>query len=178
MDWATSRNRLLPTITPSVSAVESGPLHSNQMLTYAQTAAAKIYARESAAHLYLLDYTTAALPALAEYLRSTYPATKITHLQGDAADAATIKDLVARVVKEEGRLDFIFANAGIVGAKQGQGSIPRGVDETDGDEFVEVMRVNALGYVFLLDPLRKMRQVVDHRVREGMDGIWLEGLMV
>ena len=148
------------------------------MLTYAQTAAAKIYARESAAHLYLLDYTTAALPALAEYLRSTYPATKITHLQGDAADAATIKDLVARVVKEEGRLDFIFANAGIVGAKQGQGSIPRGVDETDGDEFVEVMRVNALGYVFLLDPLRKMRQVVDHRVREGMDGIWLEGLMV
>jgi NAD(P)-dependent dehydrogenase (short-subunit alcohol dehydrogenase family) len=58
---------------------------------------------------------------------------------------------VERVIAEQGRLDFFFANAGIVGAKAGKsgegGSVPRGLDETEGDEFVEVMRVNALGYV-------------------------------
>ena len=74
----------------------------------------------------------------------------MTHVQGDAADAETIKALVDRVVKERGRLDFFFANAGIVGAKKGQGSLPRGLDETEGDEFTEVMRVNALGYALAI----------------------------
>ena len=82
---------------------------------------------------------------MSKHIEATYPGTKITHLQGDAADSATIKSLVDRVIKEQGRLDFFFANAGIVGAKSGQGSIPRGMDETEPEEFSEVMRVNALG---------------------------------
>lgn len=81
---------------------------------------------------------------------------QVTWIQGDAASAQLISSTIDRVMKEEGRLDFFFANAGIsvpkVKLKEGEDPtmatakhMSKGIDGTDGDEFNEVMRVNALG---------------------------------
>jgi NAD(P)-dependent dehydrogenase (short-subunit alcohol dehydrogenase family) len=78
-------------------------------------------------------------------------------MPADAANEETIAALVSRVIKEEGHLDFFFANAGIVAGKpklskeENEASLQteiqhglRRVQEIPGDEFMEVMRVNAL----------------------------------
>ncbi|WVR00191.1 hypothetical protein IAU59_007333 [Kwoniella sp. CBS 9459] len=140
------------------------------------TAAAKLFAREGAKHLYLVDFDDTPIPALLKFLNDTYPKTKITFRKADAASAAAISALVDQAIAEEGHLDFFFANAGISQVKtKGQAtaappSAPaspavagvrgpsggaskaladlkvymRPVAELKEEEFVEVMRINAL----------------------------------
>ena len=43
-----------------------------------QTATARLFARESAAHLYLLDYNAGELQPFAERLATEFPATKVS----------------------------------------------------------------------------------------------------
>ncbi|WVQ67119.1 uncharacterized protein L199_005314 [Kwoniella botswanensis] len=121
------------------------------------TAAAKLFARDGAKHLYLIDYDDTALPNLKKWLERTYPSTKITILKADAASPSTISNLISQVIKENGHLDFFFANAGVsqirprnttqdvnkaIGDLQ---SLARPVSKIDEKEFDEVMRINALG---------------------------------
>nr|XP_019044146.1 2,4-dienoyl-CoA reductase [Kwoniella bestiolae CBS 10118]OCF23076.1 2,4-dienoyl-CoA reductase [Kwoniella bestiolae CBS 10118] len=103
------------------------------------TAAAKLFAREGAKHIYLGDYDDTALPNLKKWLESTYPPTKITILKADAASPPTISTLISQVIEENGHLDFFFANAGVSQIR------PRPVSAIDEKEFEEVMRINALG---------------------------------
>ncbi|KAK4685711.1 hypothetical protein P7C73_g4435, partial [Tremellales sp. Uapishka_1] len=121
-------------------------------------AAARLFAREGAKHLYLLDYSDAHLSTFTDSLRKTFPSVKFTNIKADAASSTAIEELVAGVLQEEGHLDFFFANAGIVApplAKAESSSAgdnilrdlqyaARNVDQIPGEEFVEVMRVNAL----------------------------------
>ncbi|WWC72001.1 uncharacterized protein I206_105960 [Kwoniella pini CBS 10737] len=121
------------------------------------TAAAKLFAREGAKHLYLVDYDDSALPNLKKWLETTYPSTKVTIVKADAASAAAISKLVSQVISEDGHLDFFFANAGIsqirprntkMDVNKAIGdlkSLARNVEEIDEKEFEEVMRINALG---------------------------------
>nr|XP_019003295.1 2,4-dienoyl-CoA reductase [Kwoniella mangroviensis CBS 8507]OCF66756.1 2,4-dienoyl-CoA reductase [Kwoniella mangroviensis CBS 8507] len=121
------------------------------------TAAAKLFTREGAKHLYLIDYDDTALPNLKKWLESTYPSTKVTILKADAASPSTISNLISQVIEENGHLDFFFANAGVsqirprnttpdvnkaIGDLQ---SLARPVSKIDEKEFDEVMRINALG---------------------------------
>ncbi|KAG9002235.1 hypothetical protein FRB94_004050 [Tulasnella sp. JGI-2019a] len=76
-------------------------------------ASAFAFAHEGAAHLYLLDYLGDSLPELEKRLMEAYPRTKITVVEGDATDDATIASLCRRAIADEGRLDVFFANAGI-----------------------------------------------------------------
>ncbi|KAG8905890.1 hypothetical protein FRB99_008031 [Tulasnella sp. 403] len=99
-------------------------------------AAAFAYAHEGAAHLYLLDFVGENLPELEASLRNEYPETKVTVVQGDAADDATISGLCKRAIEEEGRLDVFFANAGVASAKL--------LHDTTAKEFMDQMRVNTL----------------------------------
>ncbi|WVF73005.1 hypothetical protein IAT40_007823 [Kwoniella sp. CBS 6097] len=135
------------------------------------TAAAKLFAREGAKHLYLVDFDDTPVPALLKYLNETYPKTKVTFCKADAASASAISALVDQALFEEGHLDFFFANAGVSHAKpkpQGQGQPIAGAGGSAGpagaagqalaqlkdylrpvaqlkeEEFVEVMRINAL----------------------------------
>ncbi|WVR07689.1 hypothetical protein IAU60_004731 [Kwoniella sp. DSM 27419] len=128
------------------------------------TAAAKQFAREGAAHIYLVDYDDRAVPSLVKMLNTTYPKTKVTFVKADAASHQAISSLVSRALKEEGRLDFFFANAGIsqvrpklpagTGSGGDQEAVQRAIDDlrrlgrpvaqVDEDEFNEVMRINAL----------------------------------
>ncbi|CAE6419625.1 unnamed protein product, partial [Rhizoctonia solani] len=77
-------------------------------------ATAFAYAHQGARHLYLLDYDGLNLPDLEESLKKAYPDVKVTTQQADAADDVAISGICQRAIKEEGRLDVFFANAGIV----------------------------------------------------------------
>ncbi|ORX40557.1 hypothetical protein BD324DRAFT_611268 [Kockovaella imperatae] len=116
-------------------------------------ATARLMARQGANHLYLLDYIMDNLPSLAKDLQNAFPKTKVTHVQGDAGSSKVISELVNRVMKEEGHLDFFFANAGVISppnpeaesrsAFQGMKQAVRDWHVSDRD-FMEVMRINTL----------------------------------
>lgn len=75
---------------------------------------------------------------------------------GDAAATDVIKGTIERIVAEDGRLDFFFANAGVsmlrppgaapngVDVMQDLAIAQRTVDQISEDEWMEVMRINAL----------------------------------
>jgi NAD(P)-dependent dehydrogenase (short-subunit alcohol dehydrogenase family) len=56
--------------------------------------------------------------------------------QFDAADDKSVKAVVEEALSRWGRLDAFFANAGVAGIKH--------FHEIEGDEFMEVMRINTL----------------------------------
>ena len=107
-----------------------------------------------AAHLYLLDYSPDHLESLSAEIHQELPKTKVTFVRGDAADAKVVSGLVDRVMKEEQRLDFFFANAGILhkplppSEREDLGAvIKRSLPTLEGiedDEVMEVFRVNVL----------------------------------
>jgi NAD(P)-dependent dehydrogenase (short-subunit alcohol dehydrogenase family) len=69
-------------------------------------------------------------------LNSLYPNVDIHTRQFDAADEAAVEKVVKEAVDTYGRLDAVFANAGI-----SNGTI---FTETSAEDFMEVMRVNTL----------------------------------
>jgi len=56
----------------------------------------------------------------------------------DAGEESDIKSVVDEALNKYGRLDVFFANAGILGSTTT-------VTESSGEDFMKVMRVNALG---------------------------------
>ncbi|OBZ68037.1 3-oxoacyl-[acyl-carrier-protein] reductase FabG [Grifola frondosa] len=99
-------------------------------------ATALLYAHEGAQHLYLLDFDPTNLPDLKATIEQKYPDVKVTTQEADAADEAIISAVCEQALQEEGRLDVFFANAGIASAQP--------LSEIGPDDFMEVMRVNAL----------------------------------
>ncbi|KAG8936814.1 hypothetical protein FRC02_011393 [Tulasnella sp. 418] len=68
-------------------------------------ASAFAFAHEGARHLYLLDFAGENLPELKKSLESAYPSTKVTTIQGDAADD--------RIRSGAGTVDYSAAKAGV-----------------------------------------------------------------
>ncbi|KAL9708909.1 hypothetical protein Ac2012v2_008064 [Leucoagaricus gongylophorus] len=99
-------------------------------------AAALLFAHEGAKHLYLIDFDGTNLPNLRETIENRYPDVQATVQQADAADEDTIKSVCEQALKEEGRLDVFFANAGF--------SSKEPLHDTSKELFMETMRVNAL----------------------------------
>ncbi|KAJ7901952.1 hypothetical protein B0H14DRAFT_2669234 [Mycena olivaceomarginata] len=99
-------------------------------------ASALLFAHEGAKHLYLIDFDSKNLPDLKETIEKRYPDVKATTLQGDAADEALISGVCERALKEEGKLDVFFANAGIASKDP--------LESTTAEVFMNVMRVNSL----------------------------------
>ncbi|KAF8322722.1 NAD(P)-binding protein [Clavulina sp. PMI_390] len=99
-------------------------------------ASALMYAREGAKHLYLGDLAGDNLPNLKSTINEKFPDVKVTTFQGDAADEDLIKSICEQAIKEEGRLDVFFANAGM--ATIGT------IDQTPGKVWTNIMRVNSL----------------------------------
>ena len=56
----------------------------------------------------------------------------------DAGEESDIKSVVDEALNKYGRLDVFFANAGILGSTTT-------ITESSGEDFMKVMRVNALG---------------------------------
>jgi len=94
------------------------------------------FAHEGAKHLYLLDFDSKNLPDLEETIKKAYPDVKVTTMQADAADEAAISEICSRALREEGRLDVFFANAGIASRNA--------LADTTAEVYMDSMRVNAL----------------------------------
>ncbi|KAF8633339.1 hypothetical protein AX17_004511 [Amanita inopinata Kibby_2008] len=94
------------------------------------------FAHEGAKHLYLLDYDPTNLPNLKSTIEKSYPDVKVTTIQADAADEKAISDVCAQALREEGRLDVFYANAGIATKEH--------LDNTTAETFMNSMRVNSL----------------------------------
>ncbi|KII92970.1 hypothetical protein PLICRDRAFT_37783 [Plicaturopsis crispa FD-325 SS-3] len=99
-----------------------------------------LYAHEGAQHLYLLDFSPENLPNLKSTIEQTYPDVKVTTIQADAADEKAIEGLCKQALREEGRLDVFFANAGVASKEP--------LESTSAESFMSSMRINALS-VFL-----------------------------
>jgi len=99
-------------------------------------AAALLFAHEGAQHLYLLDFSGENLSNLKSTIEERYSDVKATIIQADAADDTTISDVCQQAIKEQGKLDIFFANAGIAAS--------RTLEETSGEMFTNIMRVNTL----------------------------------
>ncbi|KAL6308138.1 hypothetical protein BKA93DRAFT_765598 [Sparassis latifolia] len=94
------------------------------------------FAHEGAQHLYLMDLDGTNLPALKSTIAQKYPDVKVTVIQVDAADEAAISGVCKQALREEGRLDVFFANAGI--ATQ----LP--LESSSAEVFMNTLRVNTL----------------------------------
>jgi len=99
-------------------------------------ASALSFAHEGAQHLYLMDLSGENLPNLKSTIDERYPDVTVTVIQADASDDKAISDVCQQALREQGRLDIFFANAGV-------GSL-RTLEETSGEMFTNIMRVNAL----------------------------------
>ncbi|KAH7913914.1 hypothetical protein BJ138DRAFT_1133778 [Hygrophoropsis aurantiaca] len=99
-------------------------------------ASALLFAHEGAHHLYLLDFSGENLPDLKATIQKAYPDVKVTTLQADAADDSAISNLCSQALKEEGRLDVFFANAGFASSDS--------LSNITAEGFMESMRVNTL----------------------------------
>ena len=100
-------------------------------------ASAYQFAHNGARAIYLCDFSTEYLASQQRELGSLYPDVQIHLRQFDAADEAAMKAVVDEAVAEYGRLDIMFANAGIVGSN-------RSFLDVSSEEFMETMRVNVL----------------------------------
>ncbi|KAN0111349.1 sex determination protein tasselseed-2 [Russula decolorans] len=99
-------------------------------------ASALSFAHEGAQHLYLMDLSGENLPNLKSTIEERYPDVTVTVIQADASDDKAISDVCQQALKEQGRLDIFFANAGV-------GTF-RSLEGTSGEMFTNVMRINAL----------------------------------
>ncbi|KAF9263232.1 NAD(P)-binding protein [Marasmius fiardii PR-910] len=99
-------------------------------------ASALRYAHEGAAHLYLVDFDPTNLSDLKSTIEQKYPDVKVTTHAFDCASEKHIVDLCQQAMKEEGRLDVFFANAGIASRDV--------LTNISSETFMESMRVNAL----------------------------------
>lgn len=71
-------------------------------------------------------------------LQSLYPSVDIHIRQFDAGNEDQVKAVVDEALEKYGRLDVMFANAGVVGA-------PKVFTDISGDEFMATMVTNAKG---------------------------------
>lgn len=99
-------------------------------------ASAHQFAHNGARAVYLCDYNNEHLDTHKRELQSLYPDVDIHTRQFDAADEESVRRVVDDALERYGRLDIMFANAGISSAKV--------FYETTGEEFTKMMRTNAL----------------------------------
>ncbi|KAI9732381.1 MAG: hypothetical protein M1834_001589 [Cirrosporium novae-zelandiae] len=106
-------------------------------------ASAHQFAHNGARAVYICDFSDNYLSVHQRELQSLYPDVDIHTRQFDAGSEEHIKAVVNEAIEKYGRLDIMFANAGIVGQ-------PKIFTDVTGEEFMRTMKTNALRFhVFL-----------------------------
>lgn len=103
-------------------------------------ASAHQFAQNGARAVYLCDYDNTNLETHRREINASWPSVEIHTRRFDAADEKAVKDVVDDALRRYGRLDVFFANAGITGPQAA-------FTDLDGEDFLEVLRVNSLGWV-------------------------------
>ena len=104
-------------------------------------ASAHQFAHNGAAALFICDYSDQNLSAHARELQSLYPSCETHARRFDAADEGAVKAVVDEALEKYGRLDIMFANAGVVGTN-------RVFTDVGAEEVMKTLRTNVLS-VFL-----------------------------
>jgi len=104
-------------------------------------ATAHQYAQNGAKALYICDFVPKYLEMHKREIASLYPDVEVHCKEMDAGDEAQVKAVVDDAIEKYGRLDIMFANAGVTG-------VPATFENISPEQFMATMRVNALG-VFL-----------------------------
>lgn len=99
------------------------------------------YARNGARAVYMCDWDTSNLETHKRELKELYPSVDIIAWKLDVGDEEQVKGVCADAIDKYGRLDIMFANAGVGGSR---GSFV----DIDAKAYMDTMRVNSLG-VFL-----------------------------
>lgn len=102
-------------------------------------ASAHQYAKNGAKAVFICDFSTQYLDVHKRELNSLYPEVDIHTRQLDAGEESQVQKVVEEALDKYGRLDIFFANAGI-NISQSR------VTEASADEFMQVMKTNALRY--------------------------------
>ncbi|KAH7027153.1 3-oxoacyl-reductase [Macrophomina phaseolina] len=134
---------------PTIAADSVGPRTKGKVViitganspTGIGRASAHQFAHNGAKAIYLCDYKDDYLSVHKREINQLYPGVDIQIRCFDAGDEASVKSVVEDALNLHGRLDIMFANAGIVGST-------KPFWECSGDDFTKTMRTNALG-VFL-----------------------------
>ena len=100
-------------------------------------ATAHQFAQNGARAVYICDFSDQYLTVHEREIKDLYRDVDIHARKFDAADEEAVKAVVAEAVEKYGRLDVMFANAGIVGNN-------KLFWEVDGEEFMKTMRTNIL----------------------------------
>lgn len=95
------------------------------------------FAHNGAQAIYICDLRDDHLTNHQWELESLYPDTDVHCRQYDVADEAAVRETVDEALEKYGRLDIMFANAGVMGSN-------RAFLEIDGGEFMKTMRTNVL----------------------------------
>ncbi|KAF2088954.1 NAD(P)-binding protein [Saccharata proteae CBS 121410] len=103
-------------------------------------ASAHQFANNGAKAIYICDFNDEHLGVHQRELKLLYPAVEVHVRQFDAADEPSVKKVVEEALEKYGRLDIMFANAGIVSMKL--------FYDATSEEFMKMMRTNVLS-VFL-----------------------------
>ncbi len=98
-------------------------------------------AQNGARALYICDWATNHLETHKRELKELYPKVEVHCVKLDVGDEESVKAVCAAAIEQYGRLDIMFANAGVVGARTTFVGI-------DAKQYMDTMRVNSLG-VFL-----------------------------
>ena len=88
--------------------------------------------------MFLCDYSDDHLETHKRELNQLYPEVDVHLRQFDVADEEAVKAVVDEAIEKYGRLDIMFANAGILGR-------PTVFTEISGDEFSDTLKTNVIG---------------------------------
>ena len=100
-------------------------------------AAAHLFAANGAKAVYICDFNTQNLDTHKREINSLYPEAKIHTQQVDAGEEADVERVVNEALKQYGRLDVFFANAGI-------SITTERILDASAEKFMKTMQTNAL----------------------------------
>lgn len=103
--------------------------------------AAAIEAAKNGALLSLIDYNAKALDDAKEQIKQSFPETKVLTVVADVSKEADVKNYVDETVKQYGRIDGFYNNAGIEGRQAP-------LTEYDVDVFKKVIDINLMGVYY------------------------------
>lgn len=101
-------------------------------------ASAHQFAHNGAKAVYVCDYDETHLATHKREIESLYPGVDVHTRQFDAGDSDAVKAVVDDAIARYGRLDVMFANAGIIGT-------PKVFTDIEADDFMNTLRTNTVG---------------------------------
>jgi NAD(P)-dependent dehydrogenase (short-subunit alcohol dehydrogenase family) len=100
------------------------------------------FAQNGARAVYICDYNDSNLATHKRELGILYPSVDIHIRKFDAADEKAVKAVVDDAIKDYGRLDIFFANAGV-------GGQPKLFTDITAEETLATLRTNVVRYGYL-----------------------------